>query len=223
MSRVGEKIKLGREAKGLSQKQLGRKLGVAEKFINDVETGRKIANQNIIDRLSKVLGVEINDLSSALESETYKEDNKVKYSIPSKPAQVNSVWSDAFSDILKDVPIYDYSLSKCFGVRKLPVVNNKIEGHPKDKVAYLKVEDDDMIGFRIQEGDLVFGHMSKSIDNNAILLLEYNGNRAIRQVKKLDGSKILLVSNRGSVRTETVSIKDVKPILRLDKIEISLA
>ena len=38
MSRVGEKIKDARLKSGLSQKALAKKLGVSDKFVNEVET-----------------------------------------------------------------------------------------------------------------------------------------------------------------------------------------
>ena len=37
MSRVGERIKEAREKSGMTQKALAKKLGVAEKFVNEVE------------------------------------------------------------------------------------------------------------------------------------------------------------------------------------------
>ena len=46
MSRVGEKIKEARLKAGMTQKALGKKLGVAEKFINEVEIGRKIVQES---------------------------------------------------------------------------------------------------------------------------------------------------------------------------------
>ncbi|WP_446898077.1 helix-turn-helix domain-containing protein [Clostridium sp. LBM24168] len=223
MSRVGEKIKAARQGKGMSQKQLAKKLGVSESFINDVEIGRKIANQSIIDRLSKVLGKEMNDITMSFEEEIYKkEDNKIKYSVLADKKKVNEVWSDAFSDVLKNVPVYNYSLNGPIGFKKLPVIGNKIEGYPKDKVIYINIEEDDMIGFRIQKGDIALGHLTQQIDNNGIFLLEYKDKRAIRQIKKLDNSKVLLVSNKGSLRTETAEIKNLKTILKLDRLEIRL-
>ena len=42
MSRVGQRIKEARLKSGMSQKVLAKKLGVAEKYINDVELGRKV-------------------------------------------------------------------------------------------------------------------------------------------------------------------------------------
>ena len=48
MSRVGEKIKMAREKSGMPAKVLAKKLGVAEKFINEVEMGRKVAPESFI-------------------------------------------------------------------------------------------------------------------------------------------------------------------------------
>ena len=56
MSRVGDRIKQVRESKGISQKQLGKKIGVAESFINEVEMGKKVLNEKFLEKISKVLG-----------------------------------------------------------------------------------------------------------------------------------------------------------------------
>lgn len=44
----------------------------------------------------------------------------------------------------------------------------------------------------------------------------------IRQIKKLDGNKILLISNKGSISTETVNSKEIKLLAKLDLLEIKL-
>lgn len=222
MSRIGDKIKSARQMKKLSQKQLAKKLGVSESFINEVETGKKIANQGLIDRISKILGKEMNDISMSFEEQIYKEENRKEYKAVPITKTVNEVWTDAFSDVLKNVPIYDYSLNKPENFKRLPVINNKIYGYSKDKVVYIKIQEDDMSGFRMAKGDLAFGHLTQEIQNNAIMLVEYKGIRAIRQVKRLDSSKVLLVSNGGSLRTETIETTNLKPIVQLDKLEINL-
>ena len=138
------------------------------------------------------------------------------------PIRSSEVWTDAFSSVLKNVPIYDYSLSKNNGFKEMPVHSNKIEGYPQDKVCYLQIEDDEMSGFRIMKGDLAFAHSVKEVSNNGIFLLDYRGKRKVRQVKTLGNSKILLVSNSGSLITETMEIKEVNVIAKLERIEIKL-
>lgn len=222
MSRIGDKIRNARQVKKMNQKQLAKKLGVSEKFINEVEIGKRIANQDIIDRLSKILGKEINDITMSFEENVYKEEKKSEIKPVNSKKIVNDVWSDALSDVLKNIPIYNYDLNKSIGFKQLPVIHNKVEGYSKDKVLYLKISDDDMSGFRIKNGDMAFGHLTQEIENNAILLLEYDGNRVVRQIKRLGGSKVLLISNSGSLRTETKEEKELKPILKLDRLEINL-
>ncbi len=223
MSRVGEKIKMAREKSGMPAKVLAKKLGVAEKFINEVEMGRKVAPEAFIDRAAKVLNVDLNDISMVVTDEALMEEKKSLKEIPKKKTEASSeIWTDAFSSVLKNVPIYDYSLSKNNGFKEMPVHSNKIEGYPQDKVCYLQIEDDEMSGFRIMKGDLAFAHSVKEVSNNGIFLLDYKGQRKVRQVKTLGNSKILLISNSGSLITETMEIKEVNVIVKLERIEIKL-
>jgi transcriptional regulator with XRE-family HTH domain len=225
MSRVGDKIKNIRMSTGMSQKQLAKKLGVAENFVNEVETGRKIINQDLIDRISKVLGKDINDITMSFEEQVFEEE-KVKKPAASvrkdKPEQVSDVWNEAFASVIKSIPIYNYSLTKVLGSKQLPLLNNKIEGHNQDKVFYLEIEGDDMIGFRIAKGDLAFAVSTNEFFNNSISLIQYGDKRVVRQLQRLDNSKALIISNKGSVVTETVSIKEIKVIAKLERLEIVL-
>ncbi|WP_368489165.1 helix-turn-helix transcriptional regulator [Clostridium sp. BJN0013] len=222
MSRVGEKIKSARIELGISQKLLGKKLGVSEKFINEVELGRKIASQGIIDKLSKILGKNINDITMFFEEQVYEEEKNEKFSPVSKKEKVQDVWSEAFSSVLKKIPIYGYNMNRVINFKQLLIINNKVEGYAQDKVIYLQIESNDMEGFRIQHGDLALAHITGEIENNSICLVEYNGKRELRQIKKLDNKKVLLISSKNSIRTETLEIKDLKVIAKLDKLEIKL-
>lgn len=226
MSRVGEKIKNLRIKSGMTQKALGKKLGVSESFVNEVETGRKVVNQSIIDRITKILGQDINDIGMSIEDEVYNEETPKDKVVPKsknlKDDKVNDVWSDAFGSVLKTVPIYKYNLSDVIGTRELPLKSNKIEGYAPDKVFYIQIEEDDMIGFRIAKGDIALAHITHEVENNAISLIEYAEGVAVRQIKKLDANKVLLISNKGSLRTETVEVKNLKVLARLDRVEIKL-
>lgn len=223
MSRVGERIKEARSKSGMTQKALAKKLGVAEKFINEVETGRKIINESLISKISKVLNTDLNDINMVVTDEELQKELKAEKQLrQSKPAEVNEVWNQAFGSVLKNVPIYDYSLSQVKGYKQLATASNKIDGHTANKVFYLKIENNDMTGYRIQENDLALCYSIKEIENNAICLVEFNGKRVVRQIKKLDNVKALLVSNNGSMRTETANIKEVKAIAKLYRIEFDL-
>ena len=223
MSRVGERIKEAREKSGMTQKALAKKLGVAEKFVNEVETGRKIINESLISKVSKVLNTDLNDINMVVTDEELQKELKAEKQVRQrKPAEVNEVWNQAFGSVLKNVPIYDYSLAQVKGYKQLATASNKIDGHTANKVFYLKIENNDMTGYRIQENDLALCYSIKEIENNSICLVEFNGKRVIRQIKKLDNVKSLLISNNGSMRTETANIKEVKAIAKIYRIEFDL-
>lgn len=227
-NRVGEQILKARTSKSMTQKALAKNLGVNEKFINDVELGRKIINEALISKIGKALGVDLNEASMLVTDEDLaKEKEPQKDSFVAAPSkgkkeEVNELWSQAFGSNLKNVPIFNYDLNKALGHRQLPMSSNKIDGHTADKVFYVKIEDTDMTGFRIQKGDLALCYKINEIENNTIALVEHKGVRKIRQIKKLDSVKVLLVSNGGSVMTETAVIKELKPIATLYRIEFEL-
>ena len=224
MSRVGLKITEAREKSGMTQKALAKKLGVAEKFINEVETGRRIVQESFIDKAAKVLNADLNDVSMVVTDEALMEERKNYVAINKKPEKIQTeeVWDNAFSSVLKNVPIYDYNLKNVKGKIELPIHSNKVEGFPQDKVMYLEIQDNEMSGFRIMEGDLAFSHLVKEISNNGIFLVDYTGKRKIRQIKSLGNSKLLLVSNGGSLMTETVESREISVIAKLERIEIRL-
>ena len=221
MSRVGDRIKQVREIKKVSQKQLGKKIGVSESFINDIEMGKKVINEKLLEKISKILGEEIEDRSIAFEDIEESSQRKTKLERPIA-GKVNEVWNDAFSSVLKDVAIYKYDLVNTIGIKQMPIISNKVEGYAQDKVLFLEIENDDMLGFRICSGDIAFAHLTHEIENNAISLVEYNGERLLRQIKKLDSNKLLLISNRASLRTDTVQHNDIKVIAKLDRVEFKL-
>ena len=223
MSRVGQRIKEARLKSGMSQKVLAKKLGVAEKYINDVELGRKVVQESFIDKAAKILNTDLNDINMVVTDEALMEDRKT-LEVNKKPKKVETteVWNDAFASVLKSVPIFDYSLNNIKGKKELPVRSNKVEGFPQDKVLYIEIQDNEMSGFRMIKGDLAFAHLVKEPSNNGIFLVDYKGERIIRQLKSLGNSKYILVSNGGALMTETVTVKEFEVVAKLERIEITL-
>jgi len=238
MSRIGQEIKRLRLQKGLTPKQLAKSLGVSESYVLDIESGKKIISDDMIGRVSKALDFELGPIGlfASEDEQTDKYSGARKTVVPAGTKQstgagqsnlnlsqpVQEIWDDAFGNILKTVPVYDYRMDRLIEKKLLPIEKNRVEGYPKEKVFYLIIEDSDMTGFRIAKGDRALSILTGEIDTDGIYFVEYNGNRAVRQVKKLQGDKLLLVSNKGTLITETISTKNLKVIARLVKLEISL-
>lgn len=224
MSRVGERIKEARLKSNMTQKALAKKLGVAEKYINEVELGRKVAQESFIDRAAKILKADLNDISMVVTDKDLMDERKAASDFKPQKTKIekNDVWENAFSSVLRNVPIYDYNLKNVLGHKELPIHSNKVEGYPQDKVLYIKIQDDEMSGFRMLEGDLVFAHLVSELNSNGFFLVNHKGENKIREIKRLDNSKVLLMSNRGGLMTETVEFKNLQVIAKLDRIEINL-
>lgn len=230
MSRIGQEINKVRLKKGKTPKQLAKALGVSESFVLDIESGKKIVSDEMIGRISKALDFELGPLGLFASDDKFTPDNgndanirpvkKVAPVASNEPVQ--QVWDDAFGNILKTVPVYGYKMDKLIDKKLIPIEKNKVEGFAKEKVFYLNIEDTDMASFRIFKGDRALGVLENQVDKDGIFLIEYNGERAVRQVKKLPGDKFLLVYNRGTLITETVSAKEIKIIARLVKLEVIL-
>lgn len=221
-NRMGLEISKLRKELGITQKQLGKILGVSEGFITDVESGRRILNEDLIKKFSKALRGEVGKLDIyEVEEKAYRpEPQKNVVKVVEKPVQ--DIWNDALAGVLMTVPVYNYKMEKQVEIKQLPIINNKVEGFAKDKVFYLTIEDDDMAGFRILKGDLVLVHNTHEIDKDGIFFIDYKGRKVVRQIKNIEGGRLLIVSNRGSIVTDTVYRKDVNALGRLVRLDIML-
>lgn len=221
-NRMGLEISKLRKELGITQKQLGKIMGVSEGFIIDVEAGRRILNEDLVKKFSKALRGEVGKLDIyETEEKVYRpEVQKNVVKVVEKPVQ--EIWNDALAGVLMTVPVYNYKLERQVEIKQLPIINNRVEGFAKDKVFYLIIEDNDMAGFRILKGDRVLVHNTNEIDKDGIFYIDYKGRKSVRQIKNIEGGRLLLVSNKGSLVTDTVYRKDVNVLGRLIRLEIML-
>lgn len=217
MSRVGKRIQDARMRSGVTAKQLSKKLGVSESFINEVESGKKIINEELIKRVEKALQI---NLDEEIFTEVAEPVENLKETVNNKV--VNKQMEDAFSHILKKIPVCDINFKEIFEYKYLPILEKKVEGYNGDKIIYIKAPDDSMRGFRVQRGDRLMVYQNPEITNNSILLLEMDGKRCIRQVKRLDSNKILVISHSNDLKTETRDVKSINVIGRCIRLEVEL-
>ncbi len=229
MARVGEELKKSREEAKMSMKQLSKKLGVSESFISEVEQGRRIVNEKLMERFSKVLNknmktMGLGSLEETAEREPVREQKEIikkeVYSAPKTP--VNELWNQAFGENIKNVPIYDLEMRTPIDHRSFVVENKKIEGHPMDRVMMFKVQNDDLKDYRIQKGDFLIAHEQKDIRNGTFMLVSYKGKKMIRKVKNLNNGTVELIQGLGSKDSLILPIKEVTVFAEMDKLEVKL-
>jgi plasmid maintenance system antidote protein VapI len=197
MSRMGDLIKQQRIKSNLTPKALAKKCGVAESFILEVESGRRIVTDDVATRLLKAVGHNVEMLADfearATDNTPMPESIRRTPVQPKavKPQPVSDVWRDALSDIVKRVPVQNEQL-KTIAYRNLPVENGQIAGAAHDKVFYYKVPDQKMAGYRLRAGDEVLCVPAASPVDNALMVVKHEGQAIARKVKKLEGNRCVL-------------------------------
>ena len=203
MSRLGDAIRKARLAAKMTEKQLGRKCGMAENVIKDIESGRRIIADDQAQRILKLLGANSElstELDVASEPEVKLRPRPRAYVMPARdvpPEQQRAVdestdaWLDALGGVVKRVPVMD-SQGVVIDHVLTPIIGGKIEGGAPDKVLYFRVPDDSLRGFRVHAGDLLLTVPDTRAQDNALMLVEYKGKRMVRKLLKLDGMRIQL-------------------------------
>ena len=201
MSRLGDAIRKARVAAKLSEKQLGRKCGMAESVIKDIESGRRIVSDDQAQRILKLLGADSpvsTELEVAAEPEVKLRPRPRAYVMPAQdvPAdqqrsadESTDAWLDALGGVVKRVPVMDPKGVVIDHVLT-PVIGGKIEGGAPDKVLYFRVPDDSLRGFRVHAGDLLLTIPDSRAQDGALMLVEYRGARMVRKLLKMDGMRI---------------------------------
>ena len=240
MSRLGDNIKKARLEKKMTAKQLGKKCGLAESVILDVEAGTRILSDVQARTISKVLGLgdmeatsafgmELDAASAAMAAparppKPYKYE-PVKPVVPGKPIEENKApsdaWLDALGGVMKRVPIMDET-GVVIEHRLLPVIGGRIEGGQPDKVFYYRCPDDSMRGFRMQAGDLLLTIPQPTPVDDSIMINEKKGVRMARKIKRLEGNRVMLQSFDREFKSQTVGNHDIAFIGKCVRMEVTL-
>ena len=225
MSRLGDTIRSARLKAKLTEKALGKKCGLAESYIRDLESGRKIVSDEQAQRILKVLGVASpvsTELDVAAEPPVKLRPKPRAYVLPVEQQAENArraeeessdAWLDALGGVVRRVPVMapdglviDHVLT--------PIVGGRIEGGAPDKVLYYRCPDDLLRGFRVYAGDLLLVVPAAKVEDGALMLVEYQGERVVRKLMKLDGNRIQMQAFDHEFTAAVGTVMDVKVLGR---------
>lgn len=247
MSRLGDLLRTERMRRSLSTKQVAKLAGVSESYIADVEAGKRIIADDQARRILKRMGMQehteagftLDDIAATVDLATVKPgapetprapavrgersapESEVVATSGEDKAVAGSVWLDALSSVLKRVPVLNAVMQEV-DHRLLPIVNGRVEGASPDKVFYYLAPDDSMRGFRVLRDDLVLIVPAASPIDGAVMLVEYRSHRALRKVKMLDATTMLLQSCDREYSAETVAVSDANYLGRAVRLEAGL-
>ena len=230
MSRLGDSIRAARLKAKMTEKALGKKCGMAESVIKEIESGRRIVSDEQAQRILKLLGADSpvsTELDVAAEPEVKLRPRPRAYVLPLSPEspqqesaarESSDAWLDALGGVVKRVPVTDENSNVVDHVL-VPVVGGKIEGGAPDKVFYFRCPDDALRGYRIHAGDLLLCVPAQKVEDGAISLFLLNGRRVARKANKLDGNRVHLQSYDREFTSQTLPAAEARVLARCVKLE----
>ena len=230
MSRLGDAIRKARLQAKMSEKQLGRKCGMAENVIKDIESGRRIIADDQAQRILKLLGANTElstELDVAAEPEVKLRPQPRAYILPArnvpddqqkKSDEATDAWLDALGGVVKRVPVMDEKGVVIDHV-PVPIIGGKIEGGAPDKVLFYRCPDDALRGFRVHAGDLLLTVPAAKAEDDQIMLLVWKGKRIVRKVRKLDGARLHMQAFDREFTADIAPVSDVLIIGKCVKLE----
>lgn len=224
MSRVGDNIKKAREEAKLPAKTVAKKVGISESALIEIENGRRVINEGLISRISKVLGKDVNSIGlSSFEAQSFKEEAQKRAKVvkdeslrgntnkeETKHKEINEVWDKAFGNNLKSIPIMDMDLKNKLGSDAYLMENGKIDGYNFEKVFSFKYDKDDLIHYGINKGSILLAHQVKEVIKEGFYIFEFNKENLVRKCRNLGNGNILTMKNNKEEITQTISAKDIK-------------
>lgn len=229
MNRVAKKIKEARAKAKMTEKELAKKCGLSVSYIIQIESGKKVVNEKVAEKILKVLGEKLeflNQEDSATQKSVDTGSNKKK--VENKPKEQfynikpTEQWSDALANIIKTFPIYEVSSNKVVGHKELPILNKKIEGYNWEKILFVKSQDNVMEAFRIKKNDVIMVQLTNEIQNGSIYLIEMNNKRMIRQLQKKPSKKVMIITEPNENNSDIRDLNKIKVIGKCVKVEFNL-
>lgn len=233
MSRLGDSIRAARLKAKMTEKALGKKCGMAESVIKEIESGRRIVSDEQAQRILKLLGASSpvsTELDVAAEPEVKLRPRPRAYVLPLSPEspqqesaarEYSDAWLDALGGVVKRVPVSDEQGVVIDHVLT-PIIGGKIEGGAPDKVLYYRCPDNALRGFRIYAGDLLLTVPASKAEDDRIMLICYKGQRIVRKLLRLDGNRIQMQTFDSEFRAEIAPSSEVQVLGRCVRLQRTL-
>jgi len=210
---IGRRIRYFRDNRGMTQKELGEKVGVKHNTISLYESGTNSPGEKTMFAIAKALGVNINDLYPPTRGGLPLVADKVK----ERTGIYNPI-------ALTMVPIVG-RISCGSGV----LAYEDVEGYepiPDEWLSSgehfcLRAKGDSMIGARIHEGDLLLIREQPEVENGEIAVVLI-GDEAILKRVYLNNNKLILQSENPNYSPILSPPAEVKIVGKLKKIIINV-
>ncbi len=199
---VGKQIRKYREIKGLTQKELGKRVGVQHNTISSYESGTNEPEHEVLFALAETLGVTIDDLfpSVAHKKKSTHPIDFVMVPIVGRISCGNGILA------YEDIEGYE------------PTPKGELNS---GEYFYLRAKGDSMEGARIKEGDLLLIRKQPDVDSGDIAAVLIEDEAVLKRVYK-DGTQMILQSENPSYKPVLAPPTKARVIGKLRKIVINI-
>lgn len=221
MNRLAVKIKEARIKANMSEKDLAKACGQNINYILQIESGKKVINEQIAEQILKVLGEKIElfqDQEEAPKVVTKQpEVKKVVNKEDMKAITPTGQWADALSGVIKTYAVTDEN-GKAVGVKELSIISKKVDGIQYDKVSFVKLTNSQLPQHRLFLNDIITLQSTNEYSSNGIYYIEYEQKKWIRYVEKINNTQVIISTGKNENEIET-GLKSIKVIGKAIKVE----
>ena len=205
---IARRIKYYRDQKGLTQKELGEKVGIKHNTISSYENGTNKPNQDTLFAIAKALDVSIDDLFPPTQDSLIVKEEAAPYDV-SKLIMLPIVGSISCGNgVLAYEDIEGYE----------PTPREWVHG---GEYFCLRAKGDSMIGARIHEGDLLLIREQPEVENGEIAAVLIGHEAVLKRVHR-HKEQLVLQSENPKYPPIVAPPAEAKIIGKLKKIIISM-
>ena len=210
---IGRRIRYFRDNRGMTQKELGEKVGVKHNTISLYESGTNSPGENIMFAIAQALGVNINDLYPPIKGELSLVINKAEdYVKPYNPIALTMVpivgRISCGSGVLAYEDVEGYE----------PIPDEWLNG---GEHFCLRAKGDSMIGARIHEGDLLLIREQPEVENGEIAAVLIDDEAVLKRIY-INNDQLVLQSENPNYSPILSPPTEVTIIGKLKKIIINV-
>lgn len=205
MNTFAEKMRALRTQNKMTTKQLAKACGLAESYILQVESGKKVANEESAEKIMTILGgkailsfeQDVMLESSPAPLQPIKRSSSTHTAVNPggnqqhavQPVDAKNQWADALSGIVHTYPIHDLNTMQAVGSKVLPIFSKKVEGLSPEKLRLIQLSDDSLSSFRLMSRDIVWIEICKEAPKEGLYLISVDQKLMIRWLKRIPGNQ----------------------------------
>lgn len=222
MNRLAIKIKEARLKAKMTEKDLAKAIGQNINYIIQVESGKKIINEQVAEQILKTLGEKMENFQD-VPSEPVKPKVMPATAVkkaqepPQKAITPTGRWADALSGVVRNYDITDEN-GKVLGQKEHSIISKKVDQIPYDKVFFVQLTEYALNQHHIYLKDIISFVSCEAFSSNGIYYLQHNQKKMIRYVEKTS-NKMAIVSTGKSENEVNVELSEVKFIGKAVKVE----